>query len=259
MVGMGIVAMLLSIALVACRRVSQTAATVGCLNNQRQVAQAVLGYARRFQGTLPLAGGWAGIQGSNYVGWVRFVTDAGLLASPKSEESGMVDYKSVLFCPAKREFVGTIWTYYAPEAISDYGYTPLGGDCGRGDFEKVPNPWQQMNGERWTSFRSVDGKCGPYRIDEIKRPEEKVMLADACVRLSKRGSKPMLYYSSSLTIREQPEGYPGGYLEQWDPPGTKPRFPMHRGCVNITFLDGHGQTVQCPMDSKALARMLSVD
>jgi len=261
MVVIGIVALLIALLIPLRQDVRHAASTAACLNNQQQIAQAVFAYAQKYSGRLPVATGWSTIQGGTFVGWGRFLTDAQLAENyPSASEAAARGFNTIFFCPAKRQFVGSVRTDYAVNALSDYAFTALAGDCSAGDFEDIPNPWQQMDATRWVEFRSQAGpsagKWGPYKLDEIKRPTETALLADAHLEYL---ANPTPRFLSSVVFGDKLENYPGGCSPSRELTDAINRFPLHHGCTNIVFSDGHGETRACPINPASLERMLKID
>jgi prepilin-type N-terminal cleavage/methylation domain-containing protein/prepilin-type processing-associated H-X9-DG protein len=100
LVVIGIIALLIAILLPALSRARESAKTVACLSNLRQIGQAAMNYSSSNYGIWPPCAWWDGAPGTESESWPNVLVNAGFLTAPDVAKGQSPIDKSVFYCPS---------------------------------------------------------------------------------------------------------------------------------------------------------------
>jgi prepilin-type N-terminal cleavage/methylation domain-containing protein/prepilin-type processing-associated H-X9-DG protein len=110
LVVIGIIALLIAILLPALSRARESAKTVACLSNLRQIGQAALNYSSSNSGMWPPCAWWDGAPGTESESWPNVLVNAGFLNAPDVNKGQNPTNKSVFYCPSGNPDINAAFT-----------------------------------------------------------------------------------------------------------------------------------------------------
>ncbi|QDU33270.1 hypothetical protein KS4_13150 [Poriferisphaera corsica] len=208
LVVISIIALLIGILLPALSAARQTAMTLQCLSNARNIGLATQMYANDNKGSLPGTHGglWVGIpiQYGNAGRQYFLPYHLGSYLGTKPDDNGELNTEAVI-CPTAHDFYGgEVKLSNTLKTITHYRLVGIVYQAGD------PSQWRRPFG--------YPNQEAPMRIDEIV---SYTGLGDSEI--------PFFYDNDQKAI--------GGHNT------LEPLEPIHNGARNYTFLDGHGATI----------------
>jgi prepilin-type N-terminal cleavage/methylation domain-containing protein/prepilin-type processing-associated H-X9-DG protein len=188
LVVIGIIALLISILLPALAKARESAKTVQCLSNLRQIGVALVGYTSEHRGVLP-----PGETDNNGENWATALQRAKLLPDVEYTVGGpSLGRRSVLVCPNSVE---QAWSGNPASKYDGRGAlmwqkwsTGSGGgkftDVGYGANGTVGTWWDATHGRGWSPYpfryyrTATPQAFNPVKITQIKRSAEMAMIYD---------------------------------------------------------------------------------
>ena len=171
LVVIGIIALLIGILLPTLSRARQSARTVACLSNVRQLGQAAIGYASDAKGTLPHGNvifNAGSVRPNNGAGRVEYSRWEHLLSQYMGVGEGFITntitspdshYAEVLMCPEAPSEYSFVRVQYAPNAAAmperDWEAINAGGATGNYSTTRKPAGLSQLYGSETVLFNDT--------------------------------------------------------------------------------------------------------
>jgi prepilin-type N-terminal cleavage/methylation domain-containing protein/prepilin-type processing-associated H-X9-DG protein len=160
LVVIGIIALLISILLPALSRARESAKTVTCLSNLRQMGQAAMNYASSNSGIWPPCAWWDGAPGTESESWPNVLVNAGFLNAPDVAKGQSPISKSVFYCPSGNpDFNAAFTSSNGPTAV------PSSKTDGQGQTARVCT--SKSSGMRIYVWYGVNGSTGDADLGSI--------------------------------------------------------------------------------------------
>ncbi|MEX0774548.1 MAG: type II secretion system protein [Phycisphaeraceae bacterium] len=234
LVVISIIALLVALLLPALRAAREAAKAAACLSNQRQCSIAMNSYAADYRYYIPAATNYRfnpgpGLQNAPWALFLLRPAAGGPVGNQWQDlPGGYVTSRMVLLCPSA-EIFDTIralnpsdWTY----RDMNYSYGMVG---------MSPNVWKIGNDETSTFVETIlpnpldppnTYKHVTYRLDNVPKPSQWAMLADASKGGSQRGaSSSAVWYPRRMT---------GDEVAVW---------MVHSDKAQVAFADGHAAAI----------------
>jgi len=221
LVVISIIALLISLLLPALRKARESARTMQCLSNERQIGLAMNTYQNDYNGFFPMY--WIGtVMGNNFGIEVKYPS----YWWPNIMFNNGYVVREMFDCPTYlarngRSNANVAFNNGTSLAYSHYAYNYL--QIGSSGFESGTNP-------RW--------QITPARTEDIKKPSRTILLMDS------------MTYTDITGLVESPRGY--NVVQDTVPHTSYRPFGRHLDdtAINVGWVDGHASTMMVanPLD-----------
>jgi prepilin-type processing-associated H-X9-DG protein/prepilin-type N-terminal cleavage/methylation domain-containing protein len=208
LVVIAVVAILAAILIPALGKVRESANSVRCANNLRQIALAANAYASTNNGNYPALN--AGVMGESQVPWF-------ILLGEYFDDAGKFAGTPTINCPSCDHYLEVDGN---PKLTHSYGWNP----------RLIPD----------TRTKSDGSYNNPMKKIRVERPSEVILIADAGQRYPSGWG--FGYFARSSTYKPETAEVPltDAFFQGYGASASNPSFSTrHNGRGNVAFVDGH--------------------